>query len=179
MKKTPLELEAQKKKDSAPSKAIKTGFYKEWAAKVALFCDILGMDDNELTKSNMEAIRCHGRDHKEKRMVRRVWYRDTEWRDEGYYLEFWEVSGYTEGIICAVGPFETDLDSLRAYNTVVSHYKFSKDLLIDDPDDDDDDLDWGDEEELDWGEDEVELDWDIEEDDLDWGEDDDDDDGWQ
>lgn len=171
-----------KKRQRMPTKEPKASFYKEWSRKVELFCDQLGMTVGQLEETNIEAIRCKSRDHKEAQMVRRIWCRETDWLDEGYYIVFNEVTSMTMRVLAKVGPFETEADSIRAYNTIIESYGFSKSLLVHDPDDPDedewgevvqavDDMEWGDEDEDVWGEND-------DPDDLDFGEDDDDEDIW-
>lgn len=180
-----------------PQKKVRTDFSREWATKRAFFCDVLGMDDNQLTETNIEAIRCKGRDNKESLMVRRIMQRETEWLEAGYYIDFYEVCSMTQKRIARVGPFEEEQDSIDAYNEVIRRYGFRRDLLIGMPDELDPDLDWGeDENEDEWGEIVVpeidNMDWDEgdpddpnsmqyvdPDDEIDWDTDEeDDDDGW-
>lgn len=174
-----MKQDEKPKQKRLPQKKVRTDFRREWADKIAFFCDTLGMDNNQLTETNIEAIRCKGRDNKESLMVRRVMQRETEWLEAGYYMDFYEVCSMTQKRIARVGPFEEEQDSIDAYNEVIRRYGFRRDLLIGIPDELGPDLDWGDEDEEDeWGEIIVpetdDMDWDNDEDE-DWGEGDPDD----
>lgn len=163
-----------------PDKTIKSDYSAKRRVQVDLFMTQLGVLEHELDEIGIEAIRCKGRDHKERRMIRRYWQRETDWKDAGTFIDIWEVSSPTEKKLATIGPFEADSDSVNAYNAIIRNFGFDKGLLIPDPDGIEEDED-------EWGESvsrpSDDLDWDSTGDDDDddpWGDNDDpdDDDGW-
>lgn len=150
-------------KDKAVNNARK--YYTPYIEKVyQLFIETFGCEMRVMDDVLIEAERCRGRDVKESRMVRRIWRRETDWVDEGPYILLQMVSGPGIRDIDYIGPFESDEDSILAYNAIIRLFGFSKSLLIEEPSDEDD---------FDWGEDEDEDDpWNIDDEDEDddpWG----------
>jgi hypothetical protein len=115
----------------------RSGFTEEWAAKVHLMCEILGLSESEHDAVNIEAIRCRGSDYKEGRFMKRVYRTGTVFDDPGYFIEFYSASALSVCLLATMGPFDSNEHSAEAYDCLIEHFNFDRAFIINKPDEPD------------------------------------------